>query len=215
MALDFYHGHGSPFSWRVHLALEHEKITYNLKVLSFQAQDTKKPEFTAINPRGQVPTIVDDGYALWESTVILEYLDERFPQGDKLFPGEAKERARIRRLAREAEEYVYKEGVSPITDEYFWKGDAPPDENVVKTARDKLANELKYLAGELRGNYLAGASPAAADLTLYPLVAFCKRITFRKPESKLTDILPAKIADWAKRIESQPYFDKTYPPHWR
>ena len=55
MALDFYHGHGSPFSWRVHLALEHKKIAYNLKVLSFQAQDTKKPEFTAINPRGQVP----------------------------------------------------------------------------------------------------------------------------------------------------------------
>ena len=50
---------------------------------------------------------------------------------DKLFPGEAKERARVRRLAREAEEYVYKEGVSPITDEYFWKGDAPPDEAVV------------------------------------------------------------------------------------
>ena len=53
MALDFYHGHGSPFSWRVHLALEHKKIPHILKVLSFQNQDTKKPEFKAVNPRGE------------------------------------------------------------------------------------------------------------------------------------------------------------------
>src|SRR5258708_32428012 len=67
MALDFYHGHGSPYSWRVWLALEHKKIPYQLKLLSFQNEDTKKPEFVAINPRHTVPTIVDDGYALWES----------------------------------------------------------------------------------------------------------------------------------------------------
>jgi len=215
MALDFYHGYGSPFSWRVHLALEHKKIPHTLKVLSFQNQDTKKPEFKAVNPRGQVPTIVDDGYALWESAAILEYLDERFAQGDKLFPGEAKERARVRRLVREADEYVYAAGVSPITDEYFWKGDKPADESVVKEKREKVAEELRYLEKELRGNYLAGNAPGAADFALYPHVAFCKRITFRKPESKLAEIIPAKIADWAKRIESQPYFDKTYPPHWR
>ena len=215
MALDFYHGHGSPFSWRVHLALEHKKIPYTLKVLSFQNQDTRKPEFKAINPRGQVPTIVDNGYALWESAAILEYLDERFAQGDKLFPGDAKERARVRRLVREADEYVYKEGVSPITDEYFWKGDQPADENVVKEKREKVAEELKTFEKELRGSYLAGNAPGAADFTLYPYVAFCKRITFRKPDSRLTEIIPAKVADWAKRIESQPYFDTTYPPHWR
>ena len=43
MALDFYHGHGSPYGWRVWLALEFKKIPYNLKVLSFQAGDTTKP----------------------------------------------------------------------------------------------------------------------------------------------------------------------------
>jgi len=215
MALDFYHGHGSPFSWRVHLALEHKKIPYNLKVLSFQDQDMKKPQFLAINPRGQVPTIVDDGYALWESAAIIEYLDERFPQGDKLFPGDAKERARVRRLAREADEYVYKEGVSPITEEYFWKGDAAPDEAKVGQWREKVAKELKYLAGELRGDYFTGARPSAADFMLYPFVAFCKRVTFRKPQSRLAEAIDPKIAAWAKRIESQPYFDATYPPHWR
>ena len=93
MALDFYHGQGSPFSWRVWLALEHKKVPYNLKLLSFQNNDTQKPEFVAINPRHQVPTIVDDGYALWESMAILEYLDERFASGEKLYPGDARNRA--------------------------------------------------------------------------------------------------------------------------
>ena len=36
MALDFYHGHGSPYSWRVWLALELKAIPYELKLLSFQ-----------------------------------------------------------------------------------------------------------------------------------------------------------------------------------
>ena len=42
MAIEFYHGHGSPFSWRVWLALEAKGIPYDLKVLSFQNEDTKR-----------------------------------------------------------------------------------------------------------------------------------------------------------------------------
>ena len=120
MAFDFYHGHGSPYSWRVWLALEHKAIPYELKVLSFASGDTRKPEFVALNPRHQVPTIVDDGFALWESLAILEYLEERFPSTDatrSLFPGDARTRARIRRLTLEVESYLYGQGISPITDD--------------------------------------------------------------------------------------------------
>ena len=74
MALTFYYGSGSPFAWRVWLALEHKQIAYELKVLSFDRGDTRTPEFLAINPRGRVPTIVHDGFKLWESLAILEYL---------------------------------------------------------------------------------------------------------------------------------------------
>ena len=102
MALDFYHGHGSPYGWRVWLALEAKQVPYTLKILSFQAGDTRKPEFVALNPRHTVPTVVEDGWALWESQAILEYLDERYDTGVKLYPGDAKARARIRRLIREA-----------------------------------------------------------------------------------------------------------------
>jgi len=215
MAVDFYHGHGSPFSWRVWLALEAKAIPYNLKVLSFQNEDTKKPEFRAINPRGQVPTIVDDGYVMWESLAILEYLDDRFTKGLKLYPGDAANRGRVRRLVAEIEAYLYGEGISPIVDELFWSGEKGPNAEVVAKARDKLKEELEYVAKELEGKFLAGDTMTAADCVLGPCLQYCKRITFRKPETKLDDLIPAALRDYNKRIESLPYFDKTYPPHWR
>jgi glutathione S-transferase len=215
MALTFYHGHGSPYGWRVWLALEAKQVPYELKVLSFSDGDTRKPEFVAINPRHQVPTIVDDGFALWESGVILEYLDERFDSGVKLFPGDARRRARVRRLAAEANAYLHGEGIDRIVDELFWKGDAPPHPAAMEKARARVADELQGFARELRGDYLDGDRMTAADLTLYPSVAYVKRIAARKPETKLTELLPAPIVAWAKRIESQPWFDRTFPPHWR
>lgn len=218
MALDFYHGHGSPYSWRVWLALEHKGVPYELKILSFTAGDTRKPEFVAINPRHQVPTIVDGGFTLWESSAILEYLEERFPAGDpakNLFPGDVRARARIRRLVSEAEAYLGAQGISPITDEYFFKGDAAPDAKRVSEARECVQRELEAFSRELRGACLAGDSPTAADFVLYPYLAYVARLTFRKPELKLDELVPAALAAWGKRIESLPYYDKTYPPHWR
>ena len=216
MPIDFYHGHGSPYSWRVWLALEAKQVPYNLKLLSFQAQDTRKPEFVALNPRHTVPTIVDDGYALWESIAILEYLDERYTSGAKLYPGDAKARARIRRLVREAEEYVGLAAIDPITDEYFGKDGAAPDLEKVGKARARLEEELAYFARELKGPYFGGNTLDALDFVLYPWFGgYLKRITFRKPETKLTELVPAPVAEWAKRIEALPYFDKTIPAHWR
>ena len=215
MAVDFYHGHGSPFSWRVWLALEAKAIPYNLKVLSFQNEETRKPEVKAINPRGQVPTLVDGGFAVWESLAILEYLDERFASGAKLYPGDAGNRARVRRLIAETEAYLYREGISPIVDELFWSGDKGPDPEIVAKARGRLAEELEYMAKELKGKFLAGDTLTAADCVLAPCLQYCKRITVRKPETKLEDVIPPALREYGKRIESLPYFDKTYPPHWR
>ena len=64
MSLDFYNGSGSPFAWRVWLALEHKQVPYQIKTLSFDRREHRTPEFLAINPRGKVPAIVD-GSALF------------------------------------------------------------------------------------------------------------------------------------------------------
>jgi glutathione S-transferase len=215
MALDFYTGHGSPYGWRVWLALELKGIPYNLKVLSFQKAETRTPEFIAINPRHTVPTIVDDGHAVWESLAVLEYLDERFTTGPKLFPGDVKERARVRRLIQECEGYLDKEGIDPITTEYFGKDGAEPDLARVEKAKARLEEELEYFAKELKGRFFAGDEISAADLVIYPWYGYVKRITARKPETKLTELVPPALMAWAQGIESLPFFDKTFPPHWR
>ncbi len=215
MALDFYHGHGSPFSWRVWLALELKAVPYNLKILSFTDKDTTKPEFVALNPRHTVPTIVDDGHSLWESLAILEYLDERFSSGAKLYPGDARARARVRRLIEEMQGYLGTEGIDAITGELFFKHDGEPDMKRVEEGRTRVGEELAYFAKEVRGRFLAGDTPCAADFVLYPYLGYVWRIGVRKPESKMEELMPAPMAEYKKRVEALPYFDKTFPPHWR
>src|SRR5258706_5152889 len=116
MALTFYCGSGSPYAWKVWLVLEHKAIPYDFRLLSFDKEETQSPAFLAVNPRGKVPTIVDDGFALWESAVIAEYLEERHPQ-KPLLPGDARQRATVRRMATEAQDYLAKAvgGLTQIT----------------------------------------------------------------------------------------------------
>ena len=215
MAIDFYTGHGSPYGWRVWLALELKGVPYNLKIVSFAAGDTRKPEFIAINPRHTVPLIVEEGRALWESLAILEYLDERDVSGPRLYPGDVKSRARVRRLICEIEGYLDKEGIDPITTEYFGKDGAAPDLERVEKAKKRVGEELLYFAKELRGKFLAGDEISAADLVLYPWIGYVKRITARRPETKLVETVPPALMEWAKRIETLAFFDKTFPPHWK
>lgn len=96
MSIILYYGSGSPYAWRVQLALEHKALPYERKVLSFSAGDTRKPDFLALNPRHRVPVLVDADFVLYESNAIVEYLDEAYPAtGAPLFPATcAHERSR-------------------------------------------------------------------------------------------------------------------------
>jgi len=215
MSLTFFHGHGSPYSWRVWLSLELLGLPYELKVLSFSEKDQLKPEFLAVNPRHQVPAILHDGFALWESVAILEYLDEIAP-AKKLFPGDAKSRARIRRLIHECKSHLDDKGLGPIFQEAYMKpGGAAPDEAKIAKGREVVISELGYFARQLQGAFLSGDAPSAADFALYAEVAYVKRMGSTKPVTGLAGAMPTAIAEWAARVEALPYFDKTFPPHWR
>jgi glutathione S-transferase len=106
LSVRFYYGPGSPYAWRVWLALEHKGIPYHRKTLSFDPGDLKTAEFGALNPRRRVPVLVDDDFALAESAAIVEYIEERWASGPALFAGDPRQRAIQRRLVREADDYL-------------------------------------------------------------------------------------------------------------
>jgi glutathione S-transferase len=219
MAIALYVGHGSPYAWRAFLAIEHKQLPYELKVLSFAKGETRTPEFIALNPRHQVPTLVDGDFVLWESAVVIEYLEDAYPAKDaatNLFPGDARRRALIRRLAREADDYLWTDALLPISMEVFFGGEGHvPDEAKVAKAKVELAKELEYFAAQMRGRFLAGDAPTAADYMLYPYLAYVVRFEARKPDLAVKALIPPRLRELMARVEALPFFDKTFPPHWR
>lgn len=216
MAITFYYGAGSPFAWRVWLALEHKALAYELRVLSFSEGDLKKPEFAALNPRRKLPVLVDaDGeFVLYESAAILEYLEDAYPRsGTPLFPGDARARALVRRMVCEADNYVAPAANRLLarvlfTPEPQWNGDK------IAAARNDCVRELALWAPQVRGDYLAGPL-SAADLTLYPMIALALRCENRKPDLGVRAALPQQVRSWMQRVEGLPYFSRTWPAHWK
>ncbi|HKW81625.1 MAG TPA: glutathione S-transferase family protein [Casimicrobiaceae bacterium] len=214
MAITLYYGSGSPFAWRAQLALEHKALPYELKILSFAAGDTRKPEFVALNPRHRVPVLVDDDFVLYESSAIVEYLDEAYPgRGAPLFPGDVRTRAIIRRTIREVDE-DFDAALDPLTTQAFSKKPEERDAAAIANARKGLVDELALFSRGMRGDYLAGPL-SAADYALYTLVAFLGRSQLRLPDLDADGMLTAELRRWKARIEALPYFGRTIPPHWR
>jgi len=211
MALTFYYGSGSAFAWKVWLALEHKAIPYDLKVLSFDKGETRAPAFRAITPRGKVPTIVDDGFALWESTVILEYLDEAYPE-QPLLPTDLRGRATVRRIAAEAENYLGPLIAELVRATLFRKG--PEDADALADIHKRLDEELPRFDAMLSGEYFA-KDLSLADFTVYPHLRFIHRVDDRQPGHYWCNHIPTQLAAWMKRIEDLPYYGRTFPPHWK
>ena len=80
MALDLYWGSGSPYSWRVQLALEYKRLDYVSHELQFSKQEHKSPQMLRMNPRGRVPVLKDGEFVVFESLACLYYLDRKYPE---------------------------------------------------------------------------------------------------------------------------------------
>lgn len=213
MAITFYYGSGSPYAWRVWLALEHKQVPYDLKLLSFDKGDTKTPEFRAVTPRGKVPAIVHDGFRLWESIAILEYLEERFPERPLLPQGDLAARATARRLMAETDAYLGKALSRLMGETLFKKGGI--DKAALAEAQDEVVAELEPFAAGLAGDWLLGGAPSLADLTFYPTLRLVRRVDDRQPANGIGDRMPPKLAAYLARFEQLPYAARTMPPHWK
>jgi glutathione S-transferase len=215
MSLEFYYLSGSPFAWKVWLALEHKQISYTLRLLSVDAGDLRTPAYRAINPHGKVPAIVHDGFVLYESSAIVEYLEEAFPDsGAPLWPADPRLRALGRQIAAEAEGFLYPP-IRQVFEQLVLRQGGAPDEAVLTKARAIAGKKMAVLEQALRGHFFLGDQPTLADYAVYPLTALLVRLGTRRPDLDLAGAIPPGLADWRTRVEALPYLDTTWPPHWR
>ena len=214
MSITLYYGSGSPFAWRAQLALEHKALPYERKVLSFSAGDTRKPEFIALNPRHEVPTLVDGDFVLYESTAIVGYLDEAYPgRGAPLFPGDVRTHATVRRLMQEVDNHTMK-AIDGVTDYAFWTKPEERDPQKLADGRKAATEEFAQMSRYITGEFLVGPL-SAADFWLYPPIAFMYRARVKLPDFDADGLLTPELKAWKARIEALPYFEKTVPPHWK
>ncbi|MDD5275112.1 MAG: glutathione S-transferase family protein [Methylovulum sp.] len=212
MAITFYYASGSPFAWKVWLALEHKQLPYELKLMSLQNGELKKTDFLAINPRGKIPVLVEDGTAIRESAVIVEYLEERYPDRP-LFPGNAQDRATVRRVIAEVNNYLYPVA-RRLLEQTLFRSDDSGDPAVIAQVLTELQQELSYFEDTLLGDYFADEL-SAADFTFYPMLALLKRLHDKQPQYGADCLIRAKLTAFMQRIEQLPYFELTTPPHWK
>ncbi len=214
MALTLYTLSGSPYAWRVRLALEHKRIPHGLKPMSYDAGDFQKPEFAALNPRRRVPVIVEaDGFALYESAAIVEYLDDAYPDRPRLFAGDPRRRAIQRRMVREADQYFATE-LEHLVDAVLFTPAERRSAERIDAAWEGMRAELARWEAMIQGDWLAGGEVSAADYTLFPEIALGRRIAQRNPGLTAGDLLGPRLGAWMARMEALPAVRKTWPPHW-
>ncbi len=104
--LELYHGRASTCSKKVRLVLYEKRLAFRSHLLNLQKFEHLLPSYLELNPNGVVPTLVHRGRPVVESNVIIEYLEDAFPE-TPLVPSDPYERARMRVMTRFADTFAY------------------------------------------------------------------------------------------------------------
>ena len=219
MAIDIYWGSGSPFSWRVLLALEYKRLSYRSHLLQLSLQEHKSPSMLAMNPRGRLPVLKDGDYVVFESVAMLYYLDLKYPQAS-LFGRSPEEAAVIMRVIQEFQAY---------TEPHLQRLFSYVFEPHTTVTRDELTDAMHVAAREARtieqrlakSEWIVGESCSATDLVVFPHIMLLLR-TLGKPAARelSSRFLPLEanypaLGRWIARVQALPGYARTYPPHWR
>ena len=95
VSLTLYHNDISTCAQKVRLALAEKELEWESVHLYLRKGDQRAPEYKRLNPKGIVPTLVDEETVVTESSIILEYLDDAFPE-KPLRPDDPAARAAMR-----------------------------------------------------------------------------------------------------------------------
>ncbi len=146
----------SPRARKPRIVLAEKGLQYEKVNIDITKGEQKKPEYLAINPYGKVPALQDNGTTVYESSIVMEYLNDKYPN-PPLMPADAGQRARARVLMHLGDN-AYDGALGTIVGEVFFKPKGQADQSVIAKAKQDLNACFERLERELGNNdYLVGA----------------------------------------------------------
>lgn len=190
----------STFCRRVRIALLEKGV--DAERIDTPAEVRSRPEYLAINPYGRVPALVDEDVTLFESTAILEYLEERWPK-PPLYPDTAADRARARMLCKLCDLEFSSRAVVIQWPQRNKQPESSWDHERFARLRPEIERHYAYLEGVLGPrDYLVADRFTVADLCYLPFLHF----------RHLLDVpVPATVEAWAARLLERPSARQTVP----
>ena len=170
--MKFYTFPPAPNPARVGFYLREKDIELETVIVDFLKGEQNSPEHLARNPAGTAPVLeLDDGSYLTESLVIIEYLEELYPD-PPMIGTDPLSRARTREAERDIEFAVLLRIVRYVHAHKSPLG-LPPNPAVAEQELNRLPNGLKRVESRLAGNeFVMGAAPSIADCTLLAALNF-------------------------------------------
>jgi glutathione S-transferase len=170
--------------------------------LDLPAGEHKKPEYLAINPVGKVPALIDDGVIVHDSTIINEYLEDKFP-GKPLLPHDPVTRARARAFEDYADAYLMPSLFKIFSQ--MRKPEAERDRAKISEGESEAREHFAYLDRELKGREFFAGEFSLGDISFVPPLANLERAGFSIPEG-----FP-NLNGWWQQIKSRPSFNASWP----
>jgi glutathione S-transferase len=189
-----YSGPLSMFGAKAQIAALEKGIAFELVMVPFdfdQLYTPKHAEVLRVNPKKQVPVLVDGDLALFDSTQIFEYLEDLQPQ-PALWPADLRDRARARLLEMKSDE-VYFPHVVRLMGLQSQLGEAPAQTAIA--AAQQYCLEMDAL---LEGREWLAGTYSYADIAFYMAALFGER-----QGAPLTADMPRLLA-WRERMGARP-----------
>ncbi|HMJ50773.1 MAG TPA: glutathione S-transferase family protein [Polyangiaceae bacterium] len=197
--MKLYQVAGCPFAHRARIVLEEKKLPYEV---AYYEPRSRPAELAAISPDARSPTLLDDDgkTRVWDSLVVIEYLEERYPDV-ALMPRDAAARARARLLMREVDAKLLP-AMGPIVEEVVHKAAGPRDEGKVQAGITQFRQALVPWQARLDHQaFLLGDMFTLADIALFTPTAAMVRLIGESGE--IPEALTI-VRAWRDRIAARP-----------
>jgi len=193
-----YSGTTCPYSHRSRFVLFEKGMDFEIRDVDLFS---KPEEIMAMNPYGQVPILVERDLILYESNIINEYIDERFPH-PQLMPGDPVDRARVRLFLLNFEKELFAH-VNTLEQANGKKG----HDKELEKARTHIRDRLTQLAPVfLKNKYMLGENFSMLDVAIAPLLW---RLDYYGIELSKN---AAPLLKYAERIFSRPAYIEALTP---